>query len=650
MKSLLWCVLALTITAGPALAQVDTVYVLRADTVLQARHEEDGRWFYELQEVHVSARRLHLTQRATLIGKEAVQQALQASGVGLIRRGVLLASDVYLDGFKRGDVEVVIDGERYPNACPNRMDPPAVRVNPLEMESVRLDKSAAEVGSGLGGQVAFQRAAPPEAWRVRGNLVYAGLNDQTLDAALALEGRRHRLSGRFVHGQPYRDARDRSFIERYDYLQESPYTLAEMAFQGEANAWTYGAGLSVGQDIPFPYLRMDERENTMWNAFLAYQGHRLYVNHTYHLMDNRLRANAATMAMENDARHLTIGLTGPGYEIYYRNWDTWNTMTMAPMGSNMQGGMASGMAMQPMRQHMMPDLHLISTSLARDVARGAFTLSGRLGLTRTAIGEAARLSFYQTLYPDAVDARWFVPAALSLSARTMLTDRLLGGLTLDLATEAPAPEYLYVGLRRMQGQPTWTGNPTLAAPRRATLRGLLGRGAFTGEVFTTLADNYVTLTPAARDEARFITYANVGAWLTGVTLRADGPYATAQISYTLGENLTENRPLAEIAPLQMHTTLRSPRWRGLSASVRAEAAAAQPRIDEALGETRTPAWGRLDVGATYALGAVEVTADLENLTNTLYYQHLSYARSPFASGLPVYEPGRTLRLGLRLAY
>lgn len=648
MKTTLRCLFALMIAAGPAVAQVDTVYVVRADTVQRARYDEAGRWLYELDDVHVSTRRLRLTQRTTLVGKEAVQRALEEGGVGLIRRGVLLASDVTLDGFKRGDVEVVIDGERYPNSCPNRMDPPAVRVNPLEMEAVRIDKSSTEVGAGLGGQIAFQRAAPAEVWRVKGNMTYAGMNDQALDAAVALEGRRHRVTGRLVQGQSYRDARNQSFADRYGYLDEVAYTLGEVGLQGAAGAWAYGAALSISRDIPFPYLRMDERDNTMWNAFTSFRGHKLYVNRTHHVMDNQLRASAARMGMETDATNLTVGLTGGFYEVYYRNWDTWNTMTMAAMG--MDDGMGGGMGMQPMHQHLIPDLHLAAASVSHALTRGPFSLSGCLGLTRTAIGDEARLGFYRALYPTAEQTRWFMPVSLSASLQAMLTDRLLGGLTLDLASEAPVPEHLYLGLKRMQGQPSWTGNPTLAAPKRATLRGLLGTGAVTGEAFTTLAADYVALDQAARGADRYVTYANVTALLSGVTLRADGRYASAQASYTFGENLTADRPLAEIAPLQVSATLRSPVMWGISTYVRGQAAASQPRVDEVLGETRTPRWGRLDVGAAYALGPVEVTADLENVTNALYYQHLSYARDPFASGLAIYEPGRTLRLGLRMAY
>ena len=43
-----------------------------------------------------------------------------------------------------------------------------------------------------------------------------------------------------------------------------------------------------------------------------------------------------------------------------------------------------------------------------------------------------------------------------------------------------------------------------------------------------------------------------------------------------------------------------------------------------------------------------VTLEVDNITNELYYQHLSYLRNPFASGASVWEPGVTVTLGVRV--
>lgn len=634
-------VLALFLGLAPrAFAQPDTLFVPVADTTTGVRsaYGADGTWSYELDGVTVSARTLRLGQREAAVGKEALHRTLAQSGVTLIRRGTLLASDVYLDGFKRGDVELVIDGERYPNSCPSRMDPPATRVNPLEIDRVRLDKSSSAAQSGLGGQIAFERAPPSAAWSARANLVRTGLHDRSTDAALALEGRQHRFTGRFVEGASYDDADGRSFGTQYGYQNaEVRYRLTEVSMQGGVAAWSYGASFSYTEDIPFPYLRMDERTNRLWSAYVERAGHKLYVNQTHHVMDNGLRGQAARMFMETDARNLSVGLTGPAYEVFYRNWDAWNTMVM-------QGGM--GVA--SMEQHLMPDLHQLRAAVTHEARLGPVRMAGKLGLSRISVGDDARLGFFEAAYPEAEAARWFVPFSLSASVTHRPAAALVTGLTAELASAPPSPEYLYVGVQRPMGKPAWVGNPTLAAPKRATLRGLVSTARLSGEVFGTVVADYAALVPAGTEMRPVTTYETVSAVLTGASVQATWGILGANAAYTWAHNLTDDVPLPEIAPLQGSLTLTAPRYRGVGGYVSTQAAAAQGRVDERLHETRTSSWVRLDAGVSYALDVVEVALDVENLTNALYVRHLSYLRDPFAAGTQVYEPGRLLRMSLRV--
>ena len=91
-------------------------------------------------------------------------------------------------------------------------------------------------------------------------------------------------------------------------------------------------------------------------------------------------------------------------------------------------------------------------------------------------------------------------------------------------------------------------------------------------------------------------------------------------------------------------TSKSPDYRRLSGHLRHTWNDAQKRVDASLSETPTPSWHRLDVGATFKINSVRFALGINNLTNELYYQHLSYLRNPYSSGMRVYEPGRTIRL------
>ena len=426
------------------------------------------------------------------------------------------------------------------------------------------------------------------------------------------------------------------FQERYGYLPADPTSwLGEVSINGRRDIWTYGAALSSSQDVPFPYLRMDERENLLWSAYVARDGHKLYVNRTHHVMNNTLRASSKKMFMETDATNFTAGLTGTGYELFYRAWDAWNQMGM--VGSNEP----------PRDQHMIPDLRIASASYARELHRGGFNFGLRLGLQRTWITDDERLGFFRTFYPDAPEDRWFVPFSAGVSYARALPGDLVVGLQGEVASTPPAAEYLYVSVRRMGDKPWWTGNPELDAPVKAMLRGTVGAGAANVEAFFTHVARYPYLKRTAGDTQRAVSFGNVDARMIGFTVHTHRRFVDLTASYTFAQNLSNDGPLAEIAPLSGGATVRSPRFWGIQAATTIEASLAQDRVDDLLDERRTPAWLRVDAGLSRSFGDLAVVFEIENLADNLYYRHLSYLRDPFASGMRVFEPGRQVRLSVQ---
>jgi outer membrane receptor protein involved in Fe transport len=145
----------------------------------------------------------------------------------------------------------------------------------------------------------------------------------------------------------------------------------------------------------------------------------------------------------------------------------------------------------------------------------------------------------------------------------------------------------------------------------------------------------------------YLTNANVDAVL--LSARAGGriDHADWTMAYTIGWNLSDDVPLAEVAPFMAGVTYRPPLGGGFEGLVRAEMATAQGRVDPILHESSTPSWGRLDLGARWrSRSSLTVALELVNLTDALYGGHLSYLRDPFAGGVRVMEPGRTLRLSI----
>jgi len=132
--------------------------------------------------------------------------------------------------------------------------------------------------------------------------------------------------------------------------------------------------------------------------------------------------------------------------------------------------------------------------------------------------------------------------------------------------------------------------------------------------------------------------------LIGTNFSFKSEYADLNFSYTYGQNLTNDSPLSEIRPFESTLKLRSPKFWEMVLFANLTYEAEQTRVDLMLNENTTPAWYKADIGIRYKLDHLNISLTIENITNQLYYKHLSYLRNPFASGVDVFEPGRNIYL------
>jgi iron complex outermembrane recepter protein len=590
---------------------------------------------YILSPVEIISTKITIGESQFPVQKDNLASLIGQNGFSLIRKGAFFAQDISADGMKRGDINIVIDGERYHCACPNRMDSPLSRVNPLELESVDLTKTSVSAQSGLGGVVNFHRAIPREAFALKGGLTGSIGALRSQDGAFSLEGYGHRLSFRYASGDPYQDASNRDFHQLYGYVNNTGYSLAEGSVQGVADLWAYGVTISHAENVTFPYLKMDERRSSVASSFVSFNGNKIYFNYTNHIMNNDLRVRPVLSTMETDATNLTIGVVGSFYDAYYRNWNADNWIVMAN-------------GMNRINNKLMPAIHMYAASVSDTVNYGTVALSGKAGVVYFSMGETSRLGFYQVLFPNAKKSRALPTFGASATFTRTFSEEFGSGIMAEAASEAPETEYLYAAVTRPKGSATWAGNPTLRQPVRGTVRGSLVYDRVQLELYATHIWDYTNLAKATVNQVNYQTYGNINALMLGTNLSARFEYVEIDAGYIWAKNRTTGRPLAEIAPLKISTKLVTPGLHKVSAYLKHTYNDAQTRVDVSLSERTTPAYNKFDVGLTYALGYVQFSLEAENITNTLYYQHLSYLRDPFASGALVYEPGRTIRLSMKL--
>lgn len=600
-----------------------TILFLTQSTLAQ----EDTVKNYWLKPVEISAKKINIGDYSKEASKDKLKNIFENNGFSLIRKGVFFAQDIYADGFKRGDISIVVDGERYHNACPNRMDSPLIRVNPIELQSVEMSKSSGSIQAGLGGIVEFKRALPRKDLNMKVALSGTAGAQNSLDFSSSVDYEKQQFNIRYSEGTPYKDGTGNTFKDNYGYEDNFKYKLAEAAFRGVFNKFRYGASFLYTDNVLFPYLKMDERITRVYSAFLRYGQHKIYMNYTRHIMDNDLRVSK--MLMQTDAKNLTIGAIGNFYEIVYNNWDADNFLRSSKFN---------------ILNSLMPNVSTFTANIFKSLDYMNFTFHAKLGMVYHSVGNKEREKFYKMIYNDVNLSNIFPTFSFGVSRLTSFGKNFGGGIMLEANSESPEPETLYISVKKPMNKPAWSGNPNLRQPIKSTLRSSLYFDKLSLELYGTKVWNYINLIKKVVGQNKYLTYGNVDALMLGIDFNAKYNNVEINASYIWAENNTNNTPLAEIPPLRISTKLITPRFSNIFAYVKHTFNDSQNRIYELLNEKATPSWNKFDLGIVYTNNNINISLEVENITDAQYYQHLSYLRDPFASGIDVFEPGRTIRL------
>lgn len=598
--------------------------------ILPQENKQDSLKNYWLDQVEINSKRLNLGEVNNRISKDNLENVLGNNGFSLIRKGVFFAQDIYADGLKRGDINIVVDGERYHSACPNRMDSPLTRVNPLDLEFVRLNKTSGNIQSGLGGVVKFNRSSISDAMRIQAAISVLAGAQNGLDIATSADYSDHRISFRYANGTPFVDGSKNSFSDNYGFKDNFNFKLAEASIRGNLNLISYGVSAAYTENVSFPYLQMDERFNRVYSAFLRYDDHKIYFNYTNHVMDNDLRVN--TMLMRTSAKNLTIGAIGSFYEVIFRNWVANNFFHNAMMHID---------------NDLIPNVNSYNANLFKSIDFETIRLYGKIGFSYQTVGDKSREEFYKNYFSEVQLSRFFPIFSLGLSHLYAVNNQLAIGGIVEVNSESPETESLFIAVQKPMAKPSWSGNSNLNQPIKGTLRGSITYENINLELFGSKVWNYNNLTKQKIMQTSFLTYANVDAFMLGSNLNLNYKFIVIDASYIWAKNTTNNSPLAEIPPLKISTKIISPEYFGLVAFLKHTYNDAQLRVDDLLNETTSGAWNKLDLGLMYNLSGNEISLDIENLLNANYYQHLSFMRDPFAAGIKVYEPGRIFRISFK---
>lgn len=557
---------------------------------------------------------------------------LKKDGNMLIRRGLNFTQDVYSEGFRRGDIKMTIDGEQYHTACPNRMDSPASRINPLEMQSVEISKFSSQQGAGLYGKIDYHRKQYDDNFRIGAFVTANTISQQDYDASAMLSYLNNGFTIRYSTGMPYRDGSGKSFKELYNYKEDFNYKNISLSFRGNKSDFSYGISFNKLNDLSFPYLQMDEIDSKLFNGYFSYKGNKIYFNYTDHLMDNTLRKS--TMFMESHAKNYTLGALGEFYEVYYRNWNADNYMRMQP----------DNMMPMEITNNMLPDINQLYAGLNYNYDLNPIKLAARLSSIYFSINNKEALELYRRLYSDASDNKFYMTGALNAYYGSELTDFLKMAVSGEIAFDTPEAEQLFINVQRLMKNPNWVGNPTLKQPIRTGIRAVFDTEYLRVEGYLNHVNNFVYINSTILGEKPYQSFENIDALITGVNLQAKILFLESSISFLYGENLHKKTPLAEISPLGVTNKLILPEIYGLKCWITHSYENTQKRVDAYLKESQSEAWNILGLSFIYDFNNFRIRLDAENILDHHYSPYLSFVRNPFSSGNRVYEPGRSLRL------
>ncbi|MBT3027270.1 MAG: TonB-dependent copper receptor [Candidatus Thiodiazotropha sp. (ex Ctena orbiculata)] len=618
------------------------------------------------------------------------------SGIRMGGHGI----DPVIRGQSQNRLNILLDGAYIHGGCPNRMDPPTAYSAMESYDSVTVIKGSQTViygGGGSGGTVLFERKPPRfEAGKNYLGQVDAGYKSNSKTKEFSADIAAGSESG-YVRGVVgYKDADNyedgdanevRSTFENRSgnlILGYTPDQVRRLELNIEATREDDALYAGAGMDSPMSdadNLRFKFEQNDSLGPFSGLDVE-IYSSQVDHLMDNfSLRELTAPMRMSVPTTSDTTGgrlfgdlmlgensLTiGVDYQKNERDADRFSGMpTMEP--ATLQSIMWPGAELEQTGLFAELDMPVgEENSLKVGVRYDQVDASISRGDEKPDLGPSPTPNnLYAAYYADTSDSQsennvgGFVRYSHKLGGGTMFA-----GISRSIRTADATERYLASFMRNMMTgmDNSWVGNPELEPEQHHQLE--VGYKWQSGEVSSDITLYYNDVSDfILRDKARgqegilvangtATIYRNVDAEFYGIEWQADyrlssALMAKASLAYVRAENTTDDRPIAQIAPLDLSLGLdySGGDWE-LGGALRANAKQTRADLEDGSGQDvqETPGWGVIDLYGRYRLTKnSSIRFGVDNLLDKSFAYHVNRANvDPFnPEAIQVNEPGREL--------
>ena len=594
-------------------------------------------------------------------------------------------------------VNVLLDGAYVHGGCPNRMDP-ATSYAPLtsydKITLIRGNQTVRYGGGGSGGTLLLERDTQPfadgDGPRLRADAGYGSNGDRreaTLDGALGNELGYARVITGLSKANNYEDGDGNDVRSAYDerganlLLGYTPnaQTLLELGVEAvRGEDILYAGGMDAPKsDHDAVRLKFSQQAEEATRGRVSAE---LYHSDVEHLMDNYSLRPLSMMMMPMS---VPSDSTTDGGRLQYetggaRNW----LVGIDTQRNDREATRYSDIAQTMVNSYMWPGVSLdqwgVFVEHGIPLAERQYLRAGlRYDRVDAGADRANADPMGMPMSPNQLYMLYYSATAQDVSENNVggflrytheiESSPITWNATLSRSVRTADATERFMAANGMTPDARWVGNPTLDPEQHHQFE--LGAQAesagwdLNGAVYVDEVSDFIL-----RDRAHSTNpmlgnatiYRNVDARLYGTELGAARTWAqvwqsSATIAYVYGENRSDDRALAQIAPLELGLELRyvqsawdlGGRLRVVDNQTRVDD---DPSIGSGLDAGETSGFAVLDLSGRYALNKqVDVKLGVDNVFDRTYAEHLNRANDFDPVQVQINEPGRNIWLRLSAA-
>ena len=612
-------------------------------------------------------------------------------------------NEISLRGLTQDNIAVISDGAYVFGGCPNRMDPPSSLSALLPDDVVTVARGYQSVTDGPpapGGTVSIDRADPYDIAEGPGGGIEGGIESNGATRFVSAQAR-YGLGGAYVRGfanakraENYEDGDGRevrSAFDQYGGGLEAGWRYGNrsvLSLSSDVDIVEDALFAGAGMDSPWTAARTVKASldhNFDQGSLLAKLEISAYGSFVEHLMDNYSLRTPGMMTMRSDANSDTYGgRVAAGFDamggMLTVGVDHRTNNRNAESRMNMMGG-----APTMISNYTWPDMFIRDTGFFGEYGAPMDEVTAlKLGIRADLVSVEAKRADWLPGGMGALTARQLYAAYYGVTDTDRQETNVSGfaRLTRDFGKAsgwigaaravrtADATERGIVRYSAMAPANNWVGNPAIKPEKHYQLDTGLTAGegpwGLTGGIWYDRVEDFISR-DLARGQSGVLRsdgasiYRNVDAELAGVDLSGSYRFseswkANATASYTYGANLTDDRPLYQIAPLSgsVEVVYEQPVWQ---VGTRLGWAANQTRADTdpltgaGLDAQETPGHAVLDLFASWQpLTGLELKGGVSNLLDQTYASYLSRSNGFDPTVVQVNEPGRSFYIQAALTF